>query len=314
MRFVEKYRPKSWDEIVSQPQVVEPLRAMLKRGKEIPHLLFLGPAGTGKTSVAHLVAKELGFPIHELNASDDRGIDIVRGFIKRVSRIRGRRVILLDEVDNMTGDAMQALRRTMEKTIGTVFILTGNRGWKIIDPIQSRCALFRFQKFKNGEVLRRLLEICRAEGISIKPEMKNGFTQLVWDSKGDLRKAINTLETIVTSGKKISPEAVIGLQKPKIAGEALRIAVSGDFVRAKEMLEDGFINARFGVDDVLDELYEAVGSLKVTDAVKARLYKELKDTDRNCRLSTNPVIQFIGFIAFAWICPHLPQNCPALEG
>jgi len=250
----------------------------------------------------------------EINASDDRKIETVRTTIKRISRIRGSRIIFLDEVDNMFGDAQQALRRIMETTKSTMFILSGNRGWKIIEPIQSRCAIFRFKRLKDTVVLRRLLEVCRDEGIKVTKDSHKGFLAIVHDARGDLRRALNNLEKIITAGKEISVKEVIALQRPKITGEALRIAVGGDFVRAKEMLEDGFINARFGVDDVLDELYEAVGGLKVTDAVKARLYKELKDTDRNCRLSTNPVIQFIGFIAFAWIAPHLPSNCPALDG
>jgi len=153
MRLTEKYRPKNWDELVGQDEIIKSIREALKNPIGIPHFLFVGPAGVGKTTTAYLIARELKVPIIEFNASDERGIDTIRTKIKQLASIRGKRIILLDEADNMTADAQQALRRIMERTMGTIFILVGNTEYKIIDPIKSRCAIYRFKKLSDKDVL-----------------------------------------------------------------------------------------------------------------------------------------------------------------
>jgi hypothetical protein len=120
------------------------------------------------------------------------------------------------------------------------------------------------------------------------------------------------LEKLITDGKEITAKNVIMLQKPKMAKEALLMAINGDFERAKEMMEDAYINARFNVDDIIDELYEAIGSLNDRE-VKIRLYSRLSETEARCRLG-NPLVQIVGFLSYVWIAPHLPKTCPALEG
>ena len=317
MKLVKKYRPKNFSEVKGQSHIL-PLIINAISHDQRPHMLFVGSSGTGKTSVAECIARKLfgeGWrsKYTELNASDDRGIDVVRGIIKRLSKIRGNRIVLLDEADNLTQDAQQALRRTMEQAVGTMFILTGNREWKIIDAIKSRCAVFRFKRLSNVDIMRRLWEVCDGEGLKITSEMKEGFLALVASSNGDLRRALNCLETIIGEGKTISPEVVASFQKPKIAGEALKIAVAGDFERGKELFEDAYINSNFMVDEMLMELYETIGDLNVKNPVKARLYARLAEAERSCRIGSNPLLQLIGFLSFSWVVRHLPEGCPALD-
>lgn len=312
MSLVEKYRPSSFDEVCGQNEVVGSIKQVIKR-KELPHFFFIGPAGSGKTSVAHIMAKTLGYPIRELNASDERGIDVVRNEVKRLSKTMGNRILLLDEVDNMTNDAQQALRRIMETTKSTLFVLTGNREWKIIDPIKSRCAIYHFNRLGDEDVLRRVLKVCKAEGIKIEMKARPGIIQLVKDAKGDLRMALNTLEKLVGEGKEISEKSVIGLRKPKIAANALSKALDGDFEGAKNMLEDSYINCRFDVDDIVNELYEAIGRLE-NRGLKIKLYTKLSDIEHRCKVGSNPLVQLVSFISWAWILPHLSHKCPIMEG
>lgn len=313
MRLVEKYRPQTWGELAGQPEVASSLRRLLEREESIPHLMFLGPAGSGKTSVAYIVARSLAYPITELNASDERGIDTVRGEIKRLARVMGHRVLLLDESDNLTPDAQQALRRTMENTKSTIFIFSGNREYKFIDPIKSRCAIFHFRRLSDEDVLRKILQVCKAEDIKIEMEARPGIIQLVKDAKGDLRMALNALEKIVGEGKEISEKSVIGLRKPKIAANALGKALDGDFEGAKNMLEDAYINSRFNVDDIVGELYEAIGELN-DRKLKIKLFTKLADIEHRCKVGSNPLVQLVSFISWAWVIPHLPQECLAREG
>jgi len=313
MKLVEKYRPKTFDEVEGQEHIIPRIRDLIKK-EYIPPLLFLGPPGSGKTSVAICIAREKfgkkwrSYYI-EFNASDDRGIDMVRGRIKTLLSTKGRRVVLLDEMDNMTKDAQQALRRPMEKTVGTILILSGNYGWKVLKPIQSRCAIFYFKRLTDKQVAHRLLGICKKENIQITPEHREGFLQLIKDSKGDLRYALNTLEKVVNAKKELTIQSLIELQKTKMASDALTFALSGNFERAKNLLEDAYISANFNVEEIIDDFYEAIGNIEENDnPVKIRLYAKLAETERNCKLNTNPLVQLVGFMSWVWIAPHLDKS------
>lgn len=202
--WVEKYRPINLNEISSQEHVINSLRKTLFN-KNIPHLIFFGPAGCGKTSTIIALAKELfkteySNRVIELNASDERGINVVREKIKIYAKqtitnkndIPPWKLIILDEADTMTSDSQCALRRIMEEYSKiTRFCIIGNYCNKIIDPIVSRCALFRFKPINQEHILKKLKYICNQENFNISLEVLNKIIKI---SRGDLRKAINLLQ------------------------------------------------------------------------------------------------------------------------
>ena len=212
--WVEKYRPKILDDIVGQDNIIERLKAYVKT-KNVPHLIFAGPAGIGKTTSALALAREVFGEefwkqnFHELNASDERGIGIIRGKIKDFARTApiGEtqiKIIFLDEADSLTPDAQAALRRTIEKyTRICRFILSVNYSSKIIEPIQSRCAVFRFKPIKAEDIKKYMRKIATKEKLEITSD---GLETLIFISRGDLRKAINILQVGASIGKKITAE------------------------------------------------------------------------------------------------------------
>lgn len=328
MGLMERYRPKSLDEIVGQDEVIKSLRGLVRRcksrGEPLPHMLFIGPPGCGKTSTAMALAREYfgenwRLYFKEYNASDDRRIQDVREKYKPMSRFRGKRIIFLDEADRMTPDAQHALRRIMETTPSTTFILSGNDASKIIDAIKSRCVIYRFRRLSDRDVLKRLLQICRAEGVKMNlsdPNVKEGFKLLVREAKGDLRRAINTLEKLINEKGEITVEAVALLREPRMAIDALKMAIEGNFTKALEMIEDAYISAGYDPAEVVNEWYEGLRRLDLEDDVKIRLYRELGEVEGRLRGSSlygaTPLIQLASFLAYAWVAPRL-LKCPALE-
>ncbi len=213
--WVEKYRPKSIGDVAHQEEVIATLQKAVSVGGEkgeLPHLLLYGPPGTGKTSTALALVRDLFGPTNvksrvlELNASDERGIKVVRAKIKQfaqatVSRISGEgdypcppfKVVILDEADAITYDAQTALRRTMEAhATVTRFVLICNYVSKIIAPLTSRCAKFRFNALPVPAMLGHLRKIADAEGVAVADDVLTG---LVACCDGDLRKAITTLQS-----------------------------------------------------------------------------------------------------------------------
>jgi replication factor C subunit 2/4 len=203
--WVEKYRPHKLDDIVGNEETVERLKLIARDGN-MPHMIILGLPGIGKTTSIHCLAHELLGELYlqatlELNALDDRGIDVVRNKIKQFAQTKivlppGRhKIIILDEADLMTPGAQQALRRTMEIYSNTTrFAFACNQLLKIIEPLQLRCAILRYNKLLDAEVLQRLLEICKAELVSYNSE---GLQALIFTAEGDMRQAINNLQSTV---------------------------------------------------------------------------------------------------------------------
>jgi len=212
--WVEKYRPRTLSDIVDQEEVVTRLKGYVER-KNIPHLLFAGPPGTGKTASAIALARDLfggdwRDNFIEMNASDERGIDVVRHKIKEFARTAPInapfKIIFLDEADALTADAQAALRRTMEMYSKICrFILSCNYISRIIEPIQSRCAVFKFRPVPPEAMKKRLLEICKNEGLEIT---EDGLEALIYISGGDFRKAINALQGAAALNKVIDADTI----------------------------------------------------------------------------------------------------------
>lgn len=204
--WVEKYRPHKLDDIVGNEETIERLKMIVNDGN-MPHMIISGLPGIGKTTSVHCLAYELLGPelyqqaTLELNASDDRGIEVVRNKIKHFAQTKillppGRhKIIILDEADSMTPGAQQALRRTMEIYSNTTrFAFACNQSLKIIEPLQSRCAILRYNKLADDQVLARLLEVAKAEDVKYNSE---GLQALIFTAEGDMRQAINNLQSTV---------------------------------------------------------------------------------------------------------------------
>lgn len=262
--WVEKYRPKKVDEIVGQKHIVERLGNYVKT-RAVPHLLFAGPAGCGKTTSAVALAKELyGSSAEnnflELNASDERGIDVVRKTIKDFARMLAFnadfKIIFLDEADALTSEAQQALRRTMEKYTKTCrFILSANYSSKIIEPIQSRCVVFRFIPLKEHEIKERINEIAKIEKLGID---EKALDALVYVADGDLRKAINVLQGSAILGHKITEDTIYDVSsraKPKEIKEMIAFALNKEFENARKMLYELMYKHGMSGEDIIIQIY-----------------------------------------------------------
>jgi len=303
--WTEKYRPKKLDEIVGQDNIIKRIKAFVKKGS-IPNLLFAGIQGTGKTSVAIALANELfgnRDNFIELNASDSRGIDTVRGEIKDFARTKpiGKanfKIILLDEADALTKDAQQALRRTMENYSETCrFILDCNYSSKLIEPIQSRCVVFRFKPITLEEIKKYFERIEKGENIKIK---EDAISAIYKECGGDLRKATNILQACASIDKEISEDTVlevIGKAKRKDIEKLLNLAIGGKFLESRKKLYNLMIDQGVSPDDLLKQIYSQIFELEIDDNEKLRIIKLLADYEFRIVEGSNPLIQIEAFLA-----------------
>ncbi len=267
--WAEKYRPGNLDEIINQEEIVSRLKTFVQE-KNLPHLLLVGPAGVGKTTSILALARDLYGPgyrnfILELNASDERGINVIRDKVKNFARTAAIaspvsfKILIMDEADHLTSEAQHALRRTMEIYTRTCrFCLIGNYSENIIDPIQSRCSILRYSPLEESDTRRYLNNIALKESLEL---MEEGLDALYQASGGDLRKATNLLQAAAASGKCIDDLAIyniLGNISPDKIRSMIQLALDGSFLQSREALRELLIDRGLAPEDILRIVYREI--------------------------------------------------------
>ena len=302
--WTEKYRPKKLKEMIGQDPIVNRLEAYVK-ARSMPHLLFAGPAGSGKTTAAICIANELFGSIEqdflELNASDERGIDVVRTKIKDFARTRPLhgdfKIIFLDEADALTSDAQNALRRTMESYTQTCrFFLSCNYSSKIIEPIQSRCAIFRFKRISKEEIKKQLENILKKENVAFD---SNGLDSILYVVEGDMRLAINILQSAAALGK-VDDKNVLSIAaraKPEDIKNIIELALNGKFLDARNLLDKLMLSYGLSGEDILLQMNREVWTLDIKDMTKVKIIDLIGETNFNLVEGANERIQLEALLA-----------------
>lgn len=315
--WVEKYRPSSLSQMVGQENIVPLLRAYAEK-RSMPHLLFAGPPGTGKTTAALALAHDLygdGWRDNflELNASDERGIDTVRTKIKEYARTAplgdvGFKLLFLDEADNLTAEAQGSLRRLMERYSASCrFILSCNYSSRLIDPIQSRCAVFRFRAY-SPEALRSQVErIAQKESKTLEPAARDA---IVAAAAGDMRRAVNLLQLAATDTNHVTEESVRMHAPVPLRSEVqemIGLAAGGDFFAARTRLIRLFAERGVSGEDIVRAIHTYIPDIPdpiVPPAAKIDLVSHLAETEFRLTQGANDRIQIEALLA------HLARGPP----
>ena len=305
--WTEKYRPKKFEEVVGQQEILKRTKSLVQ-AMNIPHLLFAGPAGIGKSTLALIIVKELFGNTWrdnylELNASDERGIDVVRQKVKDFARTKALgsvpfKVIFLDEADALTKEAQQALRRTMENYSNTCrFIMSCNYSSKILDPIQSRCVVFRFKLLEKKDVIEVVKHICEKENLKISDDAAELLYEM---SEGDCRRAINLLQATASVSLNIDKE-MIGMiaasTKPADIKIVLDYALVGDFLNAKEKLLDVMLKESISGTDIIKAIQKEIWNLQIEPEVKVKLTEKTGEAEFRIVEGSDEFVQLQALLA-----------------
>lgn len=305
--WTEKYRPSSFDEVRGQHEIVSRVKSFVEQ-RNMPHLMFAGPAGVGKTSLALVVAKQLFKDTWhenflEMNASDERGIDVIRNKVKDFARTKALgdvpfKIIYLDECDALTKEAQQALRRTMENYTKTCrFILGCNYSSKILDPIQSRCAVFRFKPLPEADLNAILDKIAKEEGIKLDAPAKKALIEV---SDGDCRRMENILQACAMTEKNIVESTIFAMAssaRPESVQKILTLALENKFIESRDLLLQTMLNDGLSGLDIIKQFQKEVLNLKIAPRIQMDLVSRCGEAEFRMTEGSDEFLQLEAFLA-----------------
>jgi len=312
--WVEKYRPQNLDNIISHTSLINTI-AQLVEARKLPHLLFYGPPGTGKTTTLLAAARQLNGKnwksmTLELNASDDRGIAVVRDQIKVFASTKqifsnGFKMIMLDEADAMTSSAQFALRRVIEKyTKNTRFCLICNYVNKIIPALQSRCTKFRFAPLRDDDIKNRLWDIAKTEGVNLT---EDGMKSILRLSGGDMRRCLNIMQSAHTAHDVVNEQTVhevTGSPRDEDIKSILGFLLNKDFKAAFEGTRGVMEERGLALMDVIMGIYQLVMRMKIDALVLCKVLSRLADLEHRLTVATNERIQIASLVAIFQVVRH----------
>ncbi|MBX4196225.1 replication factor C small subunit [Candidatus Pacearchaeota archaeon] len=305
--WTEKFRPSKFEDVVGQQEIIKRVKSLVQ-SMNIPHLMLAGPAGTGKSTLALIIVKELFGErwrenYLELNASDERGIDVVRQKVKDFARTKAIenvpfKVIFLDEADALTREAQQALRRTMENYTNTCrFIMSCNYSSKIIDPIQSRCVVFRFKLLEKKDISIVIKKIADQEKLKMG---ENAFEALYESSEGDCRRVINLLQATASISPDITSEMIKMISaeaKPREIKVVLDYALAGDFLNARDKLLDVMLKESVAGTDIIKAIQKEIWNLQIEPEIKVRLTEKTGEAEFRMIEGSDEFVQLQALLA-----------------
>ena len=305
--WIEKYRPKTFEDIVGQEAIVRKVKAFVET-KRLPHMILSGSPGTGKSSLALITARVLFGEnwrdnFLELNTSDERGIDTIMGEVKNFARTKSvgnfpYRIIFLDESDALTKEAQHSLRRMMETfSLSCRFIFSCNFSSKLIEPIQSRCVVFRFKPLSNDAISKVIKRVCDKENLKISEKVLETVIKV---SDGDVRTATNILQSASVLGKIITEENIFeatSYANPKEIMEILESSVGGNFLKARELLLNLMIKQGIDGLEIVKQLQKWIMDLNLSENKKLEMIEKCGEAEFRLVEGSDAFIQLQSLIA-----------------
>jgi replication factor C small subunit len=306
--WTEKYRPQTLVDIVGHETLIQKLLKFIEN-KAVPHCLFAGPPGTAKTTAAMAMARDLfgdtfNRNFMELNASDERGIDVVRTQIKNFARALPAgdapfKILVLDEADHLTGDAQHALRRTMESYATSCrMILICNYSSRIISPIQSRCSIFKFSRLSDDAISERLKYIAKKEKVKFDSK---GIDAILYLSEGDMRAAINLLQASSSADETVSDStvfAISGKADPARIKEMMDTAIAGDYVDSLQTLQNLIYHQGISPVDLVKQIHREILKSSLADNRKMSVLEKTAETEFRISEGASGEVQLAALLAF----------------
>ena len=305
--WVEKYRPKGLDDLVAHREIIDTIQNFINKNA-LPHMLLHGPPGTGKTSTIIACARQMfGSRMNqmtlELNASDDRGIDVVRDQIKNFVSSRNiflqnqPKLVILDEADNMTSTAQFALRRMIEQYASNArFCLICNYASQIIPALQSRCTKFRFGPLEPKQAQERVALVAKSEGLNLA---ESGMDALLRIGKGDMRRILNILQSVALTTSDIDDTAVhlsTGVPLPTEIDALFSVLLQSGFNDGVALLEKLRVKQGYSLMDIVGELHRRLASIQLPGAARFALHADLADTEYRVAQGCSEKMQIGGLV------------------